>query len=324
MTSAFNSTTTADQVLGDMDLRNYRFLITGVSSGVGAETARTLVARGATVIGTVRSPAKAQDEISSVQRAAEQGGGAFEVIELDLASLRSIHAGADKLQAEGHGFDVILANAGVMATPFGHTDDGFETQFGTNHLGHFVLVNRLMSSVRPGGRVVIVSSNGHRGADVDLDDPNFDITPYDPWVAYGRSKTANSLFAVELDRRYRGSGIRACAVMPGTSDTPLMRHLTDDKLDEVFNQIASDRKKGGAAPLKLKTLTQMAATSVWAAVVAEGEKIGGRYLENCNVAEVDDVPGIRDGVMSYALDPERARLLWEKSEELVDEYFEPQ
>jgi NAD(P)-dependent dehydrogenase (short-subunit alcohol dehydrogenase family) len=136
-------------------------------------------------------------------------------MELDLASLKSVRACSDALVAAGRPFDVVIANAGVMRTPFGHTADGFETQFGTNHLGHFVLVNRIASLIAPGGRLVNVASSGHRYSDVDLDDPNFERTPYDPMIAYGRSKTANILFAVEFDRRHKARGVQATAVHPG-------------------------------------------------------------------------------------------------------------
>lgn len=240
---------------------------------------------------------------------------------MDLASLASVRAASDRLLADADELDGIIANAGIMATDYALTEDGFESQFGTNHIGHFVLVNRLAPLLRAGGRFVSLTSNGHRGADVNLEDPNFEHSAYDRWEAYGRSKTANALFAVEFDRRHRDRGVRACSVMPGTSDTPLMRHLSEDDIAAVMEKIATDRAEGGAAPLVMKTVAQMAATSVWAAVVADADEIGGRYLENCHVAVIDDVPGIRDGVMSYAIDPERARALWARSEELTGDRF---
>jgi NAD(P)-dependent dehydrogenase (short-subunit alcohol dehydrogenase family) len=321
MTNRFDAASTADEVLEGTDLRGMRFLVTGISSGVGAETARALVSRGGTVVGTVRDAARATDVIEEIRAAAEAASTSLEGVELDLASLKSVRSACDRLLLDAQPLDVIIANAGIMATDFGLTEDGFETQFGTNHLGHFVLVNRLAHLLREGGRFVSLSSNGHRGADVNLEDPNFERSEYDRWEAYGRSKTANALFAVAFDRRYRDRGIRACAVMPGTSDTPLMRHLSPEDVDAVMEKIATDRAEGGAAPLKLKTVPQMAATSVWAAVVASADEIGGQYLENCHVAVVDDVPGIRDGVMSYAIDPAHAEHLWAKSEELAGEKF---
>lgn len=251
MAKSFDATSTADEVLEGTRLTGNRFLITGISSGVGAETARALVARGAQVVGTVRSVVKANDAIGQIRDAAVDGGGSLDVVEADLASLASVRAACDLVLSEATPLDVIIANAGVMATDFGLTDDSFETQFGTNHLGHFVLVNRLAPLLKPGGRFVSLSSNGHRGADVNLDDPNFEHSPYDRWEAYGRSKTANALFAVEFDRRHRQRGIRACAVMPGTSDTPLMRHLSSADRDAVMKAIADDRAEGGVAPLVL-------------------------------------------------------------------------
>ena len=245
----------------------------------------------------------------------------MELIELDLASLKSVRVCADKLLADGRPFDVLIANAGVMATPFGRTVNGFETQFGTNHLGHFLLVNRIASLIVDNGRLVNLSSNGHRAADVDLDDPNFEHIEYDPWVAYGRSKTANSLFAVEFDRRHRNRGVRACAVMPGISLTALARHLTEKDMQALSEKIATDRANAGLPPMAFKSLSQAAATSVWGAIVADGYEIGGYYLQDCHVAPIDDALGFGDGVRSYALDLERAKLLWTKSEELVGERF---
>ena len=321
MTGNLGAKSTTDDVLAGVDLSGQRFLVTGVSSGIGVETARALAAHGADVVGAARDLAKAESATGGARAAAEAGGGSLDLIELDLAALQSVRACADKLVAVGRRFNAIIANAGVMATPFGRTADGFETQFGTNHLGHFVLINRLAPLIADGGRLVNLSSNGHRTADVDLDDPNFERTEYDPWVAYGRSKTANALFAVEFDRRHRDRGVRACAVMPGISFTSLARHLTQDDVAALSESIASARADAGLPPMEFKTLPEAAATSVWAAAVADGDEVGGRYLQDCHVAEIDNAPGFRDGVMSYALDPERAKLLWAKSEELVGERF---
>ena len=231
-------------------------------------------------------------------------------------------ATARALVADGRPFDVVIANAGVMRTPFGHTEDGFETQFGTNHLGHFVLVNRIAALIAPGGRLVNVSSAGHRYSDVDLDDPNFERTPYDPWVAYGRSKTANILFAVEFDRRHKDRGIRAAALHPGAIQTELSRYLDDEarrELTEIMTQVG---KLPGAKPIEYKSVPAGAATSVWAAAVAKADAVGGRYCEDCHVADVIDASGFTfSGVRPYALNPERAQALWAKSEQMVGERF---
>jgi len=219
MAKVFGETSTTDQVLSGVNLKGKRVLVTGVSSGLGVETARSLAAHGAQVVGAARDLKKADAATDQVRKGAAANGGSFEVIVLDLASLTSVRTCADALLKKGEPFDVIITNAGVMATPFGHTEDGFETQFGTNHLGHFVLVSRIAPLLRPGGRLITLASAGHRFANVDLEDPNFERTPYDPWIAYGRSKTANILFAVEFDARHRGRGIRAAAVHPGGIQT---------------------------------------------------------------------------------------------------------
>ena len=225
MTKAWGATSTTDDVLSGIDLRGKRILVTGVSAGLGVETARALAAHGAQVTGAARDLEKAEAATAQVRKDAAANGGSFGLVALDLASLKSVRACADALVADGRPFDVVIANAGVMRTPFGHTADGFETQFGTNHLGHFVLVNRIASLIAPCGRLVNVSSAGHRYSDVDLDDPNFERAPYDPVIAYGRSKTANILFAVEFDRRHRARGVRATALHPGGILTELGRHL---------------------------------------------------------------------------------------------------
>ncbi|WP_191060083.1 SDR family NAD(P)-dependent oxidoreductase [Geminicoccus harenae] len=318
MTGKFGAKSTADQVLSGVDLTGKRVLVTGASAGIGRETARSLVAHGASVVGAVRNLAKAEPATAAVREAASQGGGSLELIELDLASLQSTRAGADRLLADGRRFDAVIANAGVMATPFGRTVDGFEVQFGTNHLGHFALVDRMGPLFAPNGRLVVLSSQAHGVADVDLDDPNFQGQAYDPWVAYGRSKTANILFAVEFDRRHRERGIRAAAVMPGNSFTDLPRHLSQDELQGLLETVGKARAEAGLPPAELKEVPQAAATSVWAAVVTDRDEIGGRYLEDCAVAPIDDTPNpFADGVRSYALDPARAGRLWAKSDELI-------
>lgn len=318
MANAFGSKSTADDVLAGVDLKGKRYLVTGVGSGIGRETARALAARGADVVGIVRDVAKAQEATRSVGDAATQGGGTFELLAIDLASLHSVRAGAHKLVADGRRFDAIIANAGVMATPFGKTIDGFETQFGINHLGHFELVNRIAPLLVDGGRLVVLSSQAHRVSDVDLDDPNFDNQAYEPFVAYGRSKTANALFAVEFDRRHRHRGIRAASVMPGNSLTDLPRNFTEEQLQGLFETVGNARAEAGLPPAALKDISQAAATSVWAAVVADTEEIGGKYLEDVAVAVVNDTPNpFADGVRLYALDGEKAKQLWIKSEQLV-------
>lgn len=318
MRNQFNAQSTADEVLAGVDLRGKRFLVTGISSGIGLETARALAARGAAVTGTVRHPAAAGPATAPARAAAAQGGGSLQLIELDLASLRSVRAAVQQLLEDGARFDAIIANAGVMATPFGRSVDGFETQFATNYLGHALLLRLIAPLLVDGGRLVMLSSQAHRVADLDLDDPNFERQPYDAFVAYGRSKTAATLFAVEFDRRYRERGIRAAAVMPGNSLTDLPRHFSREALQGLLETVGKARADAGLPPGELKSVPQAAATSVWAAVVADKDGIGGRYLEDCAIAPVNDVPTpFADGVRSYALDPARAEALWNKTADWV-------
>src|SRR5450631_233706 len=291
MTNSFGATSTTDEVLRGINLSGKRVLVTGASAGLGVETARALAAHGAHVIGAARDLPKALAATDQV-RAQAASGGSLELIQLDLASLDSVRRCADGLLADGKPFDVIIANAGVMACPKGTTADGFETQFGTNHLGHFVLVNRIASLLKPGSRVVNLSSAGHRFSDVDLDDPNFERTPYAELVAYGRSKTANILFAVEFDRRHKANGVRATSVHPGVIQTELGRYMTPEISQRLTN-------------INWKTIPQGAATSVWSGIVASADEVGGLYCEDCHVAERVEGADVRGGVRAYALDPNR-------------------
>src|SRR5215468_5614479 len=241
-TVQLGATSTTEDVLSGINLRGKRILVTGVSAGLGVETARALAAHGAQVVGAARDRSKAEATTAQVRKDAAVNGGGFELVELDLANLKSVRACADRLLAKDEPFDVVIANAGVMATPFGHTADGFEMQFGTNHLGHFVLVNRIARLIRPDGRLINLSSAGHRFSNVDLEDPNFERTPYEPFVAYGRSKTANILFAVAFDKRHQSRGVRAAAVHPGGIRTELARHMDEGQmaglLDTINSQLA--------------------------------------------------------------------------------------
>src|ERR1700719_4648914 len=324
MSKVFGAASTTDEVLDGVKLNGKRVLVTGVSAGLGVETARVLAAHGAEVVGAARDLTKAKAATAPV-RADAANGGSLELVELDLASLASVRACADGLVDDGKPFDLVIANAGVATTPFGKTADGFETQFGTNHLGHFVLVNRIASLMKPGARLVNVSSAGHRRADVDLNDPNFERTSYEPFVAYGRSKTANILFAVAFDERHRGHGVRAAAVHPGGIRTELDRHIDSSRLGKIVEEINQQLAAQGKAPFQFKTVPQGAATSVWAAVVAPANEIGGQYCENCDVGQIvtDDatITAVSEGVRGYALDTKNAEALWKKSEELVRESF---
>ena len=319
MTRVFGPESTTDDVLENIDLAGKRVLVTGVSAGLGVETARALAAHGAHVVGAARNLEKARVATEIVRDHAASSGG-LELVKLDLASLTSVRACTDSLLASSKPFDLVIANAGVMAVPKGVTEDGFETQFGTNHLGHFVFVNRIASLLLPGARLVIVSSAGHRFSDVDLDDANFERTPYTWPVAYGRSKTANILFAVEFDRRHKEHGVRATAVHPGAIQTELNRHMSPADTEAAIASINASRPSG-SPPFAWKSIPQGAATSTWAGVVASAEQVGGHYCEDCHVAELVEIPGARQGVRPYAVDGERAKRLWTMSEEMVGEPF---
>ncbi len=325
MVEVFGATSTTEDVLSGVKLHSKRILVTGVSAGLGVETARSLTSHGAQVVGAARDLTKAEAATTEVRKAAAANGGSFELIELDLASLKNVRTCADKLLAKKEPFDVVIANAGLMATPFSLTMDGFETQFGTNHLGHFLFVNRIAPLIRKGGRLINLSSAAQRFSSVDLDDPNFERTPYDPFIAYGRSKTANILFAVAFDQRHRNRGVRAAAVHPGVIQTELGRYIDPVRIQSMIEQMTKQLAAEGKSPFQWKTISQGAATSVWAGVVAATDEIGGRYCENCHVgqlvAEHVSISGVSEGVRAYALDPNTAEALWKKSEQLVGESF---
>ncbi len=303
---SFDATSTTDDVLAGHDLTGRRVVVTGASTGLGEETTRALCAHGAAVTMAVRDADRAAAAAARIRESVPSAD--LELRTLDLASLASVREFAGGFLAEHDHIDVLINNAGVMACPEAATVDGFECQIGTNHIGHFLLTQRLMPALGDGSRVVSVSSAGHRFSDVDLDDPNFERTPYEPWVAYGRSKTANALFAVELDRRLADRGADAYSLHPGGIMTELGRHLTEESIATL-----TDSMPAGQA-MEWKTIPQGAATSVWAATAPELERHGGAYLEDCQVAERNDVPDSRGGIRSYAIDPARAGALWTTTE----------
>src|SRR4051812_41632253 len=225
---AFDDTSTTDEVLDGIDLTGKEILVTGASTGLGEETTRALAAHGARVTMAVRDPERGEAAVARIRTSVP--GADLEVMTLDLASLADVRRFATEYLADHDHLDVLVANAGVMACPQAETVDGFELQIGTNHVGHFLLTQLLLPMLGSGARVVALSSAGHRFSDVDLDDPNFQHTAYDPWGAYGRSKTANALFAVELDRRLQDRGAHAYSVHPGGIITELGRHLTEETM----------------------------------------------------------------------------------------------
>lgn len=310
--TTFGQTSTTDEVLEGVDLGGRHALVTGASSGLGIETTRALAAHGASVTMAVRDVAKAAKVRDDLLAAVP--GADLEVRELDLASLASVRAFCSGYLADRSSLDLLIGNAGVMACPFGHTVDGFELQFGTNHLGHFLLARELLPLLQatPGGRVVLLSSSGHRISDVDLDDPGFERTPYEAWEAYGRSKTANSLCAVALDRRLAEHGSQAMAVHPGFIITDLGRHLTRETYDALQARWSDAREQ----PFQ-KTVEQGAATTVWAATSPELAGQPAWFYEDCARAEPTEDPAAVHGVRPYAVDPERAEALWALSERLI-------
>ncbi len=308
--TSFDAESTTDDVLEGVDLAGQRYVVTGASTGLGEETTRAVAAHGASVTMAVRDPARGQAAADRIRAAVP--GADLEVRELDLASLASIRSFAASFLAEHDRIDVLIDNAGVMACPQGTTADGFELQFGTNHLGHFLLTNLLTPALIAAApsRVIVLSSRGHRFSDVDLDDPNFEHTDYEPWLAYGRAKTANALFAVGYDRRFAERGVRAFSLHPGGIVTELGRHLTEESIATLQAAVPSGQ-------MKWKTVPQGAATSVWAATSADLDNLGGLYLEDCGIAGSTTDPMAETGVRPYALDPERADALWALSERLV-------
>lgn len=311
--SGFGHDTTTDEVLDGIDLSGKLALVTGGSSGLGAETARALAAHGADVILTARNVEKGETVAGGIR---ESTGKQIGVEQLELGSIASIRAFAERFLAKHDKLDLLINNAGVMACPFDKTEDGFEMQFGTNHLGHFLMTGLIAPALLKAApaRVVSLSSRGHQMSPVVFDDIHFENREYEKWSSYGQSKTANILFAVELDRRLGERGVHANAVHPGVIMTELARHM----VPEDFEYLQSRAPSGG---LQMKPVEAGAATQVYAATAPELEGRGSCYLEDCHVAEVDDADEAREGVRSYALDPEAASRLWKISEEMVGQEF---
>lgn len=299
---------TADDVLDGVDLSGRVILVTGASAGLGEETTRALAAHGATVIMAVRDVRRGEAAADKIRESTE-APVELEVRQLDLASLDSVRGfAAEALEARST-IDVLINNAGIMACPFGLTADGHELQWGTNHLGHFLLANLLRPALlnAESSRVVSLSSRGHSFSDIDISDPRFDRGDYTPFAGYGRAKTANALFAVGWDRRFADQGSHAFSVHPGGIHTELGRHMTRETVATLSARLAE-----GGRVFRWKTVPQGAATSVWAATAPELADHGGAYLEDCHVAHISS-PGDEDGVMAYAIDPANADRLWDHS-----------
>ncbi|MET9495613.1 SDR family NAD(P)-dependent oxidoreductase [Streptomyces sp. NPDC006552] len=304
--SGFGAHSTADEVLDGIDLSGKLALVTGGYSGIGLETTRSLARAGAHVVVPARRPESAREALAGID--------GVETDELDLGDLESVRAFAERFLASGRTVDIVIDSAGIMACPETRVGPGWEAQFATNHLGHFALVNRVWPAIEAGGaRVVSVSSTGHHASGIRWDDVHWN-TGYDKWGAYGQAKTANVLFAVELDRLGRDRGVRAFALHPGGILTPLQRHLPKE---EMVERGWIDETGRILHPESFKTPQQGAATQVWAATSPQLDGVGGVYLEDCDVAEPAPVDGARTGVMPYAIDPGEARRLWALSAELT-------
>ncbi len=311
ITSRFGAFTPARDVVQGLDLSGRTAIVTGGATGIGVETARALSEAGARVVLAVRNLQAGAQAAADIARTAK---APVTLESLDLADLASVRDFTDRWG--DHPLHMLINNAGVMACPQSYTADDLEMQIGTNHFGHYRLavglVPALMAGARAGrsARVVALSSIGHRRSPVHFDDVNYRHRPYDKWEAYGQSKTANALFAVGFDRRFRDQGITANAVMPGGIMTPLQRHLRREEMLD-FGWI----NEQGEVHAGFKTPEQGASTSVWAATAPELEGIGGLYLENCGQAPPFEKANPTIGVMPHALDPEAAERLWELSVE---------
>jgi NAD(P)-dependent dehydrogenase (short-subunit alcohol dehydrogenase family) len=307
--SGFGPRTTAEEALANRDLRGKVAIVTGGHAGLGLETTRVLSNAGATVVIGSRDPQKAQRAVAEMKN--------VEVVQLDLASPTSIDRFASGFLGSNRALDLLINNAGIMATPLMRDDRGYEMQFATNHLGHFQLTASLWDSLKKSGnaRVVVLSSLGHRASKVDFRDPNFNQRPYNKWAAYGQSKSANSLFAVELDKRGEQDGIRAFAVHPGGILTDLARYLTGEDFHAFGIYRADGVLKG---PDWLKNIEQGAATTVWCAVSPQLNSKGGVYCEDCDIAPTLPADSeLSSGVRPWAVDKAAAEALWVLSEELT-------
>ncbi len=319
----YGAETTTDEVLEGVSLQGRHFMVTGASSGLGEETVRALSSAGAKVTMVARNSGKlnaAADRIRTSVPTSDLQTGL-----VDLADLSSIRSYAEEYLQEAAPIDVLINNAGVMACPFMTTKDGFEMQFGTNHLGHFLLTNLLMPTIRSGQnpRIINLSSAGHTHADVSLDDPNFETSEYNAWESYGRSKSANIHFTRELVRRY-GDEIRSFAVHPGVILTELGRHLTPELMEEMVERVkarsesSAEAKETGGLPFK--SMEAGAATQVWAATTDDLEGNNGAYLGDCKVGVEGGNPS-ENGYLSYIYNEDTAEALWSLSEQMVQQEF---
>ncbi|CAG9184669.1 SDR family NAD(P)-dependent oxidoreductase [Cupriavidus pampae] len=313
--SGFDATTTAAQAVGNLDLRGRLFVVTGGHAGLGREAVRALAAAGASVWVGARDPERAAQALAGID--------GVRTAPLDLSDPTSVDAFAARILAEGQPLHALINNAGIMAVPLQRDVNGHELQLSTNHLGHFRLTARLWPALvaAQGARVVALSSGAHRFGGVDLEDPDYRARPYDKWQAYGQSKTAAALFALELDRRGAAHGVRAFSVHPGAIKTGLGEHLTQADYIEIGIFTPDGEPRPEFAKL-FKTMEQGAATTVWCATSPRLVGLGGLYCEDCDVADL--IPATSQsllGVLPHAVDPDVARAWWTVSEALADVRF---
>ena len=309
----FDQQSTTNEVIAGIDLHGKTAVITGASAGLGIETVKTLAGAGARVVMVARDLTRLETAIDAIRR--QQPDAELESRQMDLADLASVRAAAENLRQQFPAIHLLINNAGVMACPFERTKDGFELQFGTNHLGHFLFTCLLAPALLAAApaRIVNLSSAGHKFGDIDFEDPNYQHRDYEKWQAYGQSKTANALFSVALNERLSGRGVTANAVHPGMIVTELGRHLDRSDIEQL-------QSRAGEQQQQFKSIPGGAATSVWAATSPDLDGRGGLYLEDCQVGRPEQ--GGSDGYSEYALDTRAAEALWRLSEELVGESFD--
>jgi len=311
--SSFGARSTASEVVAGHDLRGKTIVITGASSGIGYEAVRALLSAHAEVIIAGRDQAKGEQAVQALHT--EYPGSQVQFLPLDLGSLASVRQTAEHFFAHWNTLDALINNAAIAATPLGYTPDGFEQQFATNFLGHFLLARSLLPALRNAApaRVVSLTSGTHRASDIHFEDIQYQHRPYDKWEAYGQSKTADALLAVALTRHWREQGITANAVNPGGVLTGLQQHLSAEERRARYYDA-----EGKLLP-SFKTPEQGAATTVWASVAPELEGIGGLYLEDCHQAiPYDPEISTLTGYMPYALNADHAEQLWTIAEQLVE------
>ncbi|MEK7265622.1 MAG: oxidoreductase [Pseudomonadota bacterium] len=309
--SAFNAKSTTAEVVKGFDLSGKFAIVTGGYSGIGIETVRALAGAGAEILVPARDVAKARDALKSIP-------GKIGIAAMDLSDLPSVRKFAAEVVAGGKPLHLLINNAGVMASPETRIGKGWELQFGTNHIGHFVLTSALAPLLKKarGARVVSLSSTGHKLSPIRWDDIHFTKEPYNKWLAYGQSKTANALFARELNRRMKGDGVEAFSVHPGGIVTPLQRHLDKEEMI-ALGWLGPDGEISEMVKVLFKTPEQGASTTVWAATSSALSGKGGVYCENCNIAEIagPDAPRWAE-VQPHACDNEQAARLWTETEKM--------